>query len=568
MDFKSITINPKDDVASVTHLIKASKDRQLLLIMKKGTNLLYSSDNLRVLRKTGEVLGKVIKVSVDANDDIGMQIAQKAGILFGNDLAMARPVLKTSRIKRSDIMRPVGDIKMNKSRQSKIAGVKGFVEISEQDLDLVENKKKSFFGFSKIKAKLPIINKQDFFGGKIERPISRSFQQKIKSSSVVRFFVIGIGVLIILVLTVSIFLPQANITIYARSEPVSRDVDVTIDKNLSTTDVEKLMVQGIPVSKEMAKTKTFTTTGVKLDGLKSQGFVRLYNFTNSTLTLRKSTTTLVANGKNYFFAKDLTGLKPTLRKTSDPTSDIDPGSLIAEVEIIAENPGESYNLPANTKFTIINNALGDREVYAMNDKAIGGGQASAAAVVSEEDINKATTDIVDNMFTELESGLSAEQGTNVRIMTFDGVEILAKTPNKNIGEVTENFDMTVIARVTGLAYKESEINFLLQTKIQNILSADKYLVDDARKNITIKEKSFDKSKGIGIISVHYETTIAYRVNTASLAKLLTGKTESEIKEILLTKPEIDQVAVKFSPFFVHKSPRFSNKVKIISEISK
>jgi hypothetical protein len=568
MAFKSILINPKDDFVSVIHLIKNTKDREILFVMKKGTNILYSSENLRLIRKTGEVLGKKIKVAVDSNDEIGQQIARKAGILEGDEGPVVKNSnLKNSRIKRSDILQPVGDIKSNKSKIiPKRAVLKAKVaEIVPQTPVEVSGSKETIF--SGLSEKITSVKDNYFSNQKFDDQSSDASQKRLKNSTVVKIFLISIFTLVVAVLLVSIFLPSAKITIYARSEPVARDVDVTIDQNIKALDVEGLMVQGTVVSKEMAKTKTFPMTGVRLDGLKAQGTVRLYNFTQNTLTLRQSTTTLIFNGKKYFFTKDVTGLRPTLRKTSDAQSEVDPNSLIAEIEIIAENPGETYNLPANTKFTIVNTALGDREVYAMNEKAIGGGQASAATVLSQADIDQATSQIVSDMFNELENEIGLAQSGKVKIMTVDGVEVLAKTPNKDVGDSGENFDMTVIARISGLAYKEADINSLLQQKIQNILSADKYLVEDARKNITIKEKSYDKIKGLGVISVHYETTVAYRINTASLSKILTGKTESEIKEILLTKPEIDQVLVDFSPFFVHKSPRFANKIKLIPQIA-
>ncbi|MBX4191788.1 MAG: hypothetical protein KW804_03245, partial [Candidatus Doudnabacteria bacterium] len=81
-------------------------------------------------------------------------------------------------------------------------------------------------------------------------------------------------------------------------------------------------------------------------------------------------------------------------------------------------------------------------------------------------------------------------------------------------------------------------------------------------------KSVDPAFTKGVLTVHFQTIAAYKVDNQNLTKILSGKTEPEIKEILLSKPEIDQVKVKFWPeWFVHKAPKFNGKIKIETELS-
>jgi hypothetical protein len=60
---------------------------------------------------------------------------------------------------------------------------------------------------------------------------------------------------------------------------------------------------------------------------------------------------------------------------------------------------------------------------------------------------------------------------------------------------------------------------------------------------------------------------AFKIDTTGLAKLLAGKKASEIKEILLSKPEIDSVDIKLSPFFAKSAPRVNGKIFINTLLS-
>src|SRR6185503_7659219 len=133
-------------------------------------------------------------------------------------------------------------------------------------------------------------------------------------------------------------------------------------------------------------------------------------------------------------------------------------------------------------------------------------------------------------------------GTSIKLLE-SGVkkEVLAKTPSKEIGAAADSFDMTLIAKVTGLAFKEDNVTSVVISKINEVLSSDKYLLDTGEKPYTANFRTFDLSAGRGVLAVHFETVAAYRVDDAGIAKILAGKNELEIKEILSSKPEIDNV---------------------------
>jgi hypothetical protein len=509
---KTIKLGKKDDIAAVVKQIKDLRDRDVVFELERGSLLLRSSDNLKLMKRTGEVLGKKIQVVTD--DEIGRILAKKAGVLFGGG-EVSMP--KTSvRVARSDIKPKFSDILGGR----RILARSTDKPVSPMTIMPAISLPKIKFRFGWLK------------------------------NNFVRIAIVVLVVLVLAVFVLAIFLPKASITIYARSEQVTRDLELTVDKNFTTINTDNLQIPGVSVTKEESLTKHFPATGVALSGTKASGTVAIYNFTKNTLTLKAATTTLQVNDKKYVFTKDVTGIKPN--------------GAVTEASIMAQQPGDTYNQPANTKFQILNPALGNQNVYALNPEALGGGNATSTPMVSQEDLNKAAQSLAEEILVQVESDLSKDYGVPMKL-ELSGVteEILTKTANKNVGDAGDSFDMTMIARVTGLSFKESDVVDSAIAKINQVLSSDKYLINDAKKDYSAVFKSIDLPTAHGVLAVHFTTTAAYKVDTGSLAKILAGKNENEIKEILLSKPEIDNVQVKFWPaWFVHQAPKLNGKVYV------
>lgn len=512
MDPKIIKLGKKDDIAAVVKKIKDLKEREVVFEVEKGSPLLNSSAEMRLIKRTGEVLGK--KILISANDPVGKMLARKAEMSVE-----ARP------------MRPIAGKTATKppsGRFSDIITSKKILPIATvQSL----NKKAST-----LIPKLPKLPKVRIGGGWAKR------------------MVFGLAVVVLVLFLLTIILPQASITLYARSEPISRDFEIQVDQGTKEVDHSGFKLPGQVVTKEVSDTKTFVTTGASISGTKASGAVTIQNNTASTLKLRAATTTLVAEGKNFLFTSDVAGIKPNAKT--------------GPVAIVAEKPGDAYNMPAGTRFQIVNAALGNRDVYAQNDAALSNGTSNGVRVLSQQDLDRAASAMTELLVLRMQEDLATQNGSDDLKVLPSGasVEILAKTANKDVNTEAESFDFTMIARIKGLAYKESEVKALISERINSLLSEDKYLLE-GKEVVSAKFKSLDLQGGKGILSVHFETIVAYHISDKGLARLLSGKNAEQIKDILLTKPEIDRVDVKFSPFFVNKAPRYNGKIYIQTKLN-
>src|SRR3989338_282076 len=513
MSLKILKLNKKNDLVEAVKQIKSLKDDGVVFELESGSAILRNQNHLRLLKKTGEIYCKEVKIQT--SDEAGMQLVKKVGMLPGEvtSVKAVRPTRRTNASPKPGTQ--FGDITMSK-------------KVHEEPQHHV------------------VHQSYEPSGSRLEFEIAK------KSSKFSKFFILILVVVIVAVFGALVLLPKANVKVTARSEAISRDFEVSVDKENKAVNASALSIPGVVVSKEVSLTKTFDTTGTKSSGTKATGTVTIVNNTPNTLTLKAATTTLIANGKKFNFVSDVGGIRGN-------------GASTTGIQIIAQDGGADSNLAANTRFQISNAALGNADVYATNPQALTGGTTGAVTkILTQEDIDKAT----DAMLVEIVSVAAAEisQTNSVEMKLLDSgskKEVLAKTANKNIGAEVTSFDMTIIARVSGLAFREDDVSEVVLAKINEVLSDDKYLLESAESKYEAVYKTIDPAQTKGVLSVHFETVAAYKMDTDNLSKLLTGKNELEIKEILLSKPEVDDVEVKFWPeWFVHKAPRFNGKINI------
>jgi cell division protein FtsL len=545
---KVVKLKKTDDIAAVIQTIKDLKDREVVFELEKGSLLLTSSSNLKLMKKTGEVLGKKIRVRTD--DPTGRMLAIKAEVLEGDAESQTLSAeAQMNRVRRSDIKPRFSDIVRARPVGNSMPG-----------------------------KQLPTVVTPSTYiapASQVARTVSRSAEPvaakplRKKGSSFSKIFLVTIVVLVLAVFALAVLLPQANITVYARSEPITRDLEVTVDKSVGVTDNDKLVIPGAMVNRDVSLTKSFPTTGTKNVGTKASGEVQLYNFTKNILTLKAATTVLIVGDKKFLFTKDVTGLRPTATIGTGADAEVDPTSLIPPVGIVAQNPGEDSNIAANTKFNIVNAALGNQNVYGVDTVALSGGSTKVVKILTQADLDNAAASMTNAIAGQAEEDLKSEsKDADVKILpTGVNKEVLAKTANKNVNDQVDTFDMTMIAKISGLSYKESDVKNVIKQKITSVLSDDKYLVPDADETVSANFKSLDVPNGKGVLSAHYETVAAYKVDTSNLSKILAGKDAEGIKQILLSKPEIDRVDVEFSPFFVNKAPKLNGKIHIEQKLS-
>lgn len=374
------------------------------------------------------------------------------------------------------------------------------------------------------------------------------------------------GILILLILAVYFLgfyiLPEARIEVIARTEPVARDFEVRVDKGLQEPNFAELAVPGKILEEELTDAKTYPSTGTRNIGQKASGFVSIYNFSKTTLILRAGTTVLLSGGREYFFTQDVSGIRPTALIGLED-QEVDPSSLVSPVPVAAEAAGPEYNLPKNARLEISNEAFGQnsKTLYAMVAEDISGGTTKEIKIVTESDISSAYQSLSNELIARAKQELFAKYGVTAldNAMTADVLEPRASVAP---GTETSEFQVSVKVRVRAFVFSEQEVKSIAVERIKRLLPENKVLEEGGGSRFSAQFASVSIQEGLGILVAHFEGRIIYQIDKGGLIDKIKGKNVEEIKEILLSRPEVESAKIKFYPFWVKRAPKLARKIRL------
>lgn len=379
----------------------------------------------------------------------------------------------------------------------------------------------------------------------------------------------GLTVLVLLLVWVlSIFvLPEAKIQVIARSEPMTRDFEIRVDKNQTAPNTAELSIPGKFLEQEVSGSKNFTPTGRRNIGHAASGFVYIYNFSKTTLILKAQTTVLRANNRQYFFTQDIGNIRPTALLGLEE-QEVDSTSLIPPVPVVASAPGEEYNLAKGARLEIENEAFGlkPKLLYAAVAESISGGTTQEVKVVTQGDIVSA----YDALTRELVEGARRkllQESSDLKLLdrAYEPM-VLEQHSSAAVGAEAVEFEAGIKLKLRALVYNEREVRKIIRERIERVLPANKVLKNDRDGRLQSNFVSLNLDAGQATLYNHFEGEIAYKIDRQELLERVRGRSAEEIREILLSRPEIAGVEVRFYPFWVKKAPKFAKKIQLeISE---
>lgn len=562
----SIYLSLEDDVSKIVARLKKVSSDKVVLVCPKRCFLFSDSINLRLLKKQVDLLNK--EVFILTMDEKGQMFAKEAGFQLKffpktpasrtvSDIRTQREVLKTEESTTGDVVKGaiVQTARELKNIASKISRTTGGL-ISKSAGEVEQKQFKQETAKHKILAPAEILVRDTVFPaeaahlGKLQK--KRAFNQKFLAG------LVGLSLIIILAV-VFVILPSAEVTIYPKSEPVTRDMEVSASTNTNEPDPMRLIMPAQKFEETLEAKEKFLSQGKKEVGNKARGTVKIYNFTGQPINLRANTTVLTAGNRNYVLTSDIILLKPT-RYLDPKTKEIDLSSLDAAVEVVASEGGESYNLPAGSRMEITNQVFGSRPqlLYAKTDSAISGGTSRYLSVVSQEDIVSSQRQLSDALLSNLRKKLAAS-GLTLPDKTYN-LELMGFSTDKPAGTESPSFEASLKVKITGLAINQQDLEKIIMDRIKQTLSDNKLLEPKRGQAIDFKIKTVDINNGLEVLDVHFEGRAVYNIDLSFIAPDLVGKSQSQVREILKSRSDIDRIDVILSPSWQKTFPWFSQKI--------
>ncbi len=542
-----IYIDVEDDITAVIGKVKGAKEKIVALVPPKRIGMLQSAVNLRLLARAATQHGK--RLVLISNNSALMALAAAAKVPVAKNLQSKPEIAEISALavdNGDDIidgaMLPVGELAGMASGASASGAVAAAIrENAAEDAKALPPKPGQLPGRPRSGIKVPN------FG---------SFRKKL-------VFGVGGGVLLLGFLVWAIFFaPHATIIVTARTTDSSANAKVTLDTTAATSATANTLKSATQQVKK-AVSVDFDATGTKDVGEKSQGQVTFKNCESLTSQTVAAGTAITANGRNY-----LTQAAVTVPGGSGGFGGCASPGVSAPVAVVAEKIGEDYNAPTNTTFTVAGHPSGSATVYfnAVASTAITGGTKHQVKVVSSDDIQKAADQLIQQSSDEMKKQLTKQFDST--FIVLDQTFKTDRTDPQSTPAVDQEVAAGAKAKLTSsITYSLSGVTRADVSKFLDDYFAkqlegvkDQHVYDNGAKKVTFTNVN---AAGTGWSANLVATAkIGPKLDDQAIKDAAKGKRYGDIQSSLEQIQGVDNVDIKFSPFWVNAAPTDTTKISI------
>ncbi len=237
-----------------------------------------------------------------------------------------------------------------------------------------------------------------------------------------------------------------------------------------------------------------------------------------------------------------------------------PGSIA--VEVIADKPGQAYNISATKFFIPAFNEKGDagryEKIYGKSDKNMSGGIVGKAKIVTEEDFNNAKQSLTEQVKKSVTESLKS-QTSGLKTLNDANIKIIGPESSAKVDEATESFVMSVTGKIDTIGFKESDLRNLIG---EFIGKNNNLTVISEKLTLNYSNVAFDETANILTFTVNIKGNGYPKIDSEKIKSDLSGKDERGIKEYFRGSKTIESVKVLLSPFWVRRVPQNSDKINI------
>lgn len=496
-----IRINKDDELAIVAAKVLSADSEDITLIIPKSSKLAQNADNFHFLKRSADEAGKVLHI--ESVDEEVIKLAAEADISAVNPFFNRKPI---------------------KEQWPEL-------EIEEAKIE-------------------PTLVAEDVFQ-KAEKELEKSFKK-----SPINPRRLWNTILILLLLAVSgwaaaVVLPQAKVKVITQKSKWEFNGKVVIDPQATAADISNLVIPGQVFRQKKNIQLTFSTANTKPVERKAKGKIIIYNAYSSKPQPLVATTRFQApDGK--IIRIDERVIVPGAQVINGK---IIPSSI--EASVTADKPGEEYNIGPLARLTVPGFKGSDKfnGFYGELKEPLSGGYIGLAADPTEEEIEKARQETANKLKQSLQLVLRSQIPQEFEILDDSAqFKVLKEKIDTNTGK-SGDFSVFLEAEMSVMGFRKKDLIAALEAK------AKKELGEEYR----FKDYDLDYKSADGSLSVNIKAIAEKPVATNDLKKKIAGKSEEELRAMVFSLPEIKEINIVLSPFWVKRVPKNPDKLEITVE---
>jgi hypothetical protein len=549
-----IYIDVEDEITAIIDKLRHSPSKIVALVLPKRAAALQSIVNLKLLKRTANDAKKnVVLVTSDPNllplaGAVGMYVAKtpkSKPVIPSAPKAPDQPITVDSDEIIDETEEPSID---QKTPIGQLAGALATEETIDVDNDTDEPKKATAgIGIGK--------------GRKLRIPNFDQFRTRL---------FLGLGGLVLLIILwvlAAVVLPRATIEITTDTSVINANLKLSAKADAEKVDLEKKIIPLITKDIKKIETEKTNATGQRDDGKKATG----------TMTL----TNCIDDGKTYtipagtaFSADDIsfvTNSAVTLGAA------VYSGDCISDDPVIAANFGTSKTVnvtaaSAGDKYNVSARAYSPPGAYIKSSGSIlasgsnmSGGTTKIVKVISQSDIDGAKQAALDKLNEtvpdELNQQFTTDQAIAIKDTFKEDKTTVVASPKVNEEAEEVEVTVTVIYKQSGL--KKEDLTLLIEDAVKKQIDPAKQTIqntglDEANIRITARP-------GGGELKLEIDSVVVAgpQLDAEGIKRDVAGKKKAETKDIIAARPGIQNVEVKYSPFWVFSTPKSTSHINVV-----
>ena len=533
---KKIYINKSDEIEVVIDKVLSASAKVVILSVPKFSQMAVLDENLALLKSRVDIASKTIRI--ESVDDRVLSLANSIGIEANNPFF----------IKIDDKQGRAMDITSKKITKDKFVNVP--VTLVDYKNDNLLKINKDYEENIEAEAEAELEKK---FG-----PIVDNLDSKVKPSGILGIIALILMFSGFLSYTAFFIMPKADIKIVAEKKSFNLANVIVVDKTLRSVDALNLKIPGQVFTEKKNITLTFEANGKKQVHKKSSGKVTLYNAYSSVKQVLVSSTRLqTPDGKTFRLTKTITV----------PGAKIEDGKIVPssiETEVTADVAGVEYNIGPIARFTIpgLKGTPRYSSFYAESKTAFSGGYVGELAYPIDSDIKKGKDAVLSALEGNAKNILLQKIPSDFKVV--DGSVSFSLVKQTVNGDVDDRgfFSIYAEGEASAMAFKENDLRSIFQIKMEEAYGTDFEIRDQV---LTYLNATPDISSGKLRLSLDFKAQLSRQVKVEELRSKILGKSEAELKALLVSFSGLDSAQISLWPFWVRSVPSKESKVNIMVE---
>jgi hypothetical protein len=548
----TIYVDVDDEITNIIEKVRGSDKKIVALVLPKRAAVLQSIVNMKLLKRSAESQHKNI-VLITSETGL-LPLAGAVGLHVAKNL-QSKPVIPAGPEAADATIPEVSEDEIEAEPEvdetktvGELAGASAVASAIDDEDEPIE------LDNSTPEATAPAL------AAKGSKTPKAAKNKKFKVPNFEKFRVLlilgGLGIVLLIVgIYMAVFvMPKATITIKTDSTTVNSNIPFTASTATTEFNQSQAIIPAVRKETKKTQSQTVPATGQKNNGTKATGSVSMTTKVCGSFSSPSpvpSGTGISANGLTYITQATVTFSPDTIS-----------GSCINfksnSASITAQNGGANYNT-GSISFTV----AGRSDVSATGSAA--GGTDNIIKVVSQSDVDSAKQKLTANneetARAELQKTLQAA-GMQEILETFNTSDAVVTT-TPNVGDQADNVAVTSVVTYSMLGVNKANLQKLVSDSAAKQIDTSKQsILDDGISSATYIVQG-DKNAAQVKITVQSEVKAGPQLDAEGIKKEVAGKKKGDTISIIESRPAIKDVTVKYSPFWVSKTPSKPSKIVII-----